>query len=790
MTVRLPFTLAPLDGEPFEVWLHAYAARLNLRADQLAGPLGLPARPSGGQVTKPPPERLAAIRAATGLAPAVIAGMFNAGPAPSPYLLRAWMPQPVTSVCPACLAESPGQMPAAWCLPVTFFCLRHGQPLASQCPHCRRRPASEPPGPAPPSHTRPRPSRPGLCAGCGGSLGEAAPPVCADLAAARRAQEAISGFLAAVRDPGKPAEDRRQALAGLADLTIIAFQLAAAGGPAREHASSPGTLDAATLTGAFALLSARAGGQGRDPLASLVTLIPPSTVPPAIPAAWRQASPALRARVARARDPWLCPADRLRHATTLAAPHAPEPGPPSRPDPAVTRAERLPDQIWPDWAVRLTEDDAAPDARFRSSALIALLLPHSNMPLNQITALVSGQLKRHVAGYQLAKLTHPAALRILTELALALDTSDIPIDYHRRRDLAASTTLIDRPAWNTIARDAGMRISHPGHARRYLYELLTGGGLHTAPQPYQLTGKGAQASYAEFTAGITTSLASALNDHARRLLRGWGIDSEPLEWQPPADWITPTTWPGADPAHTDPEPIHHALLRDHTPPARVAAELGISPDHMRQVLRHHPLPRPRRPIRRILIPHAAPASPPPGQQPGVLYLDPAWLREEYLTWQRSIDDIAAEIGCPIHALNRFAREHGIPVRPRGSPVLIASTAAPGQNPRDLPEPLRHALAGRNARQCLMRLLTIAEHASIHDTARALSLTPSILYGQVARLERHCGPLIQRSPRPADAGTLTPLGEQLRRQAREYIGLSVSGFATECADICRKGALHE
>jgi DNA-binding transcriptional LysR family regulator len=48
----------------------------------------------------------------------------------------------------------------------------------------------------------------------------------------------------------------------------------------------------------------------------------------------------------------------------------------------------------------------------------------------------------------------------------------------------------------------------------------------------------------------------------------------------------------------------------------------------------------------------------------------------------------------------------------------------------------------------MRLLTIAEHASIHDTARALHLTPSILYGQVARFERHCGgPLIQRSPRP-------------------------------------------
>jgi DNA-binding transcriptional LysR family regulator len=92
----------------------------------------------------------------------------------------------------------------------------------------------------------------------------------------------------------------------------------------------------------------------------------------------------------------------------------------------------------------------------------------------------------------------------------------------------------------------------------------------------------------------------------------------------------------------------------------------------------------------------------------------------------------------------------------------------------------------------MRLLTIAEHASIHDTAGALHLTPSILDGQVARLERHCGgTLIQRSPRPADAGTLTPLGEQLRRQARDYIGLSTNTlFDAECADICRMGGLHE
>lgn len=775
MTIQLPFTLTPLDGEPFEVWLHAYAACLTMRAGQLAILLGLPARPHTRQATQPPPRQLAAIGMATGLAHPDVAAMFTAGPAPSPPLLRAWMPQPVTRFCPSCLAEDPGQMPVSWCLPVTFFCVRHSQPLASQCPHCGHKQATRPPGLAPPRRPGPGPS---LCAGCGGCLAAATPPACADIPAARRAQEAISGFLAQVRDPASSAGHRRQALAGLTDLAIIAFHLAT-GRPPREHECTPGLLDARTLTAAFTLLPRQHGGQDPRPLASLVTPATPGTVPSAIPATWRQASPALRTQVARARDPWLSPADRLRHATTMATPRMPAPSQPGLPDPAVTRAARLPDQIWPDWAVRLTGTSAAPDARFRSSALIALLLPHSAMPLNQITTLVSGQLGRHIAGYQLAKLTDPA-LRILTELAFALDTGNIPIDYQRRRDLTASTTLINSPAWNTIARDAGMRVSHPGHARCYLYELLTGCGLHTAPPPYQLTGKKAHASYAEFIIGVTTSLASALNDHAQRLLHGWGIQDEPLEWQPPAHWVTATIWPGADPEHTDPAPIHRALLSDHAPPARIAAGLGISVDHLRQVLHHHPLPRPRRPIRRTLIPRAAPASPPPGQQPGVLYLDPAWLRQEYLTWHRSIGDIAAEIGCPVHILNRFARDHGIPVRPRGSPVLIATTAAPG-HPRDLPEPLRHALTGRSARQCLQRLLIIAGHASIHDAAKALGLTPSVLYTQVARLEHHCGgPLIRRSPRPASAETLTPLGEQLRIQARDNLGLTVRPGVSDLA----------
>jgi TniQ/Bacterial regulatory helix-turn-helix protein, lysR family len=764
MTSRLPFTLTPLDEEPLGLWLHAYAARLAVNPGHLAEALGIPGRqdheaaPAG-----PPAAQLAAICAATGLAPPAVTAMLAAGPSPPSPLILAWAPRHATRFCPACLAEDPGQMPAAWSLPVTFFCLHHGRLLASRCPHCDRPPAS-----------RPLPSQAGHCGGpggCGARLDTAGPPRRDGTPAARQAQEAISGFLAGLRDPAGTAASRRHALGQLTDITLTAYHLAADGSPQRRpgQAFAPGMLDAGVLTAAFTLLTARPDSSGHDPLASLVTGIPPGTVPPAIPSSWRPASPALGSRIARARDPWLRPADRLRHATTLPVPRAPAPRAPGAPDLAAARAARLPDQLWPDWAVRLTDDDTSSSHdKFLPAALIALLLPHSDMPLNQVTTMVSGQFRRHITGYHMSRLT-AGALRILTELALAIDDCDIPIDYQRRRDLAAAATLIDDDAWARMTREAGMRLAPAASARRYLYELLTGCGLAAAPPPYRLRA-GSHGSYSDFVLGMPASLATALAGHARHLLDGWGIGGEPLHWQPPDDWVTAPAWPGADPARTDPGPIHHALLNDATPPVQIASDLGISLGHLRQVLRRHPLPRPRRPVRYTLVPAPEPATRPPGQQPGVIYLDPSWLRREYLTWHRSLDDIAAQIGCPIQTLNRFAHDNGIPVRTRGTSSYMPAASAPGIHPRDLPQPLLSALIGPRARGRLDRLLVIADHSSILAAAKALGLWQAALYDQVARLERACGgQLVNRRPRPPDV-ILTPLGQQLCHQAREHLGL--------------------
>jgi hypothetical protein len=88
------------------------------------------------------------------------------------------------------------------------------------------------------------------------------------------------------------------------------------------------------------------------------------------------------------------------------------------------------------------------------------------MPLNQVTTLVSGQLRRHITGYHMSKLT-TEALRILTELAFAIDDRHIPIDYQRRRGLAAAATLIDDATWARMTREAGMRLAPTASARRH-----------------------------------------------------------------------------------------------------------------------------------------------------------------------------------------------------------------------------------------------------------------------------------------------------------------------------------
>jgi len=516
---------------------------------------------------------------------------------------------------------------------------------------------------------------------------------------------------------------------------------------------------------------AAATGLSVAAIGAMLSFVPPGTGTDQVPGtSARKGDPTA---VQRLRDATtLPPGARLEHATTL---HRRRRGTTGA-DPAVERAGRLPDQLWPAWAIRLADDDAFDPATFRSSMLAALLLPHSERTLGEIAGLVGDRVQRATVAFHLRKLLRvtgsAVALQILTELAFAVDAHDLPIDYARRRRLVTGAELIDRHTWARFAKKADARIGGPRRvrfARCYLYELLTGNNLHLAPSPYRMESGFERIDYHDFVASLPHRLVDVLHHHAERLLAGAGITGEPLQWQPPTNWVTITDWPGAEPDLTDPEPIHQALRSWRAPQAQVAASLGISTEHLRYVVRQHPRPRPAYPTRRVLV---APVSAHGSRRlpgPNAISLDPVWLHREYVTWRRSLPDIAAELGCRVANLKKFAHEHDIPVRRRSGPEGFAHLDAPGVHPSQVPEPLRSALVGRDARLRLSRFVVLAEHPSLTQAARALGAHQCTLTNQLQQLERACGGLLlHRLPRPRPVGPLTPLGEQLHRQALDHL----------------------
>jgi hypothetical protein len=797
---RPPFTLTPLPGEAFDSWLEAYAARLHVSTAELAGALGLPQGTSripvrlltrGGSH----PAQLATVASQTGLDPATVAGMFFAPayqltPSSSPNppaaesIRRAWSPAPGTRFCPACLAHSNGRFMLAWRLPWTFWCLDHNQPLAEACPRCGRPPRVRLPTTPQPAGARRctaparAPARTRPTTACNADLAAAAAPAPSNPQAAAGAQRFINRLLAQLH-AGNASPQRQAAIDALTDLSVIVLHLADPG----RYGATPRRvlarmLRADTLTDAVALLTAsRDGDPTADPLAALVHRHAASPKARAVPQSWRTASPALTARISHRRDAAMTVIERLRHASTLPTP-IPKSNPDSPLDPAITRARRLPDQLWSVWAVRLLGDDTLDPTLFRHAAAVALLLPHSNLLLGNATGLFSDQVGYHTVEHQLRVLAKTpagtAALRILTELSLAIDRHDLPIDYAHRRQLAASIDLIDVATWKRLARQfhhfQGGHRRH-GFARRYLYELLTAGNLAIAPSPYTLPQGLLRFEYHDFVLALPAGLVAALAEHATRLLTQAGITDEPLQWHPPAGWVTVRHWPGVDPDHTDPAPIHQALLAG-TPPSHVAKRLGLSTEHLRYVVRRHPLPdtTPRIPRGAVILPRPAgpaAAQPPHPPRPGVHYVDLTWLHDQYVTWKRPLGDIANEIGCKKSTLRNFAIKHHIPPRPASGGTTCFFHGAAPVHPAHLPDLLRHALTGPRARQRLDRFLRIAECRTLNQAADRLGCCPSTLSTQLATLERRCGgQLIRRIGRRL--GDLTPLGQQLQQQAHHYL----------------------
>jgi hypothetical protein len=779
-----PFTLTPHLGESFDSWLETYAARLQVSISDLGAAFGLPALAAGaairvlltGAVTDAHRNR---ISYATGVDLSVLDGMFHRpgtssrpiADTPSNMAVRhAFVPTTGSRFCPDCLADNGDRFPLAWRLSWSFFCLHHDRLLASTCPECHRPPRVRlaisnlrQPGRC---RTRLRRDGPGQpVTSCGADL-TATPPGPIEPTRARAAQLIINDQLQLINGHDADSVEHQRAADNLTDLSAITWHLSRCRVTAGASGDHPDTVRANAFISAVDLLGAV--DTHPDPLTGLVHRPGSAARLPAVPHSWRMASPNLRARIAHRRDDRLSSTERLRHATTLRAP-APPPRPGSV-DPARSRADHLPDQLWPSWALRLIDDDRADHAAFRRAAVVALLIPHSDLTLDQIASLAGGHLSGEAVETHMTILAKTrngrTALRIITELALALDQHPVPIDYRRRRQLAATTDLIDMTSWRQLTRrchhvsGANRRLRY---ARRYLYEVLTAGSLSIAPAPYTLRAP-ARDDYHDFVFGLPASLVDALAEHAISLLTHAGITDEPLQWQPPTSWVTVTAWPGTEPDQTDPAPLHEALQQGH-PVGLIARNHGISTEHLRYLIRRHPVPgrSSRMPRSGTLVPLHTTTE----RIANALYVDLGWLREQYLTRHRSLADLAAEIGSSLTNLARFAKQQGIPLRPPGGGADYLGDI-PVAARTDLPGLLRDALRGHHGRQRVERFLLLAQTNNQSRAAEQLGITPSVLTEQLALLEQRCGgPLFNRRPRRISH--ITPLGEQLRQQAQLHLG---------------------
>jgi hypothetical protein len=799
----IPVRLPPLPGEALDSWLEAYAHLLHVTVRDIFDFAGVGwDRVNGDQRNGKPwlcqlnePD-LVALSAATGSPPQTLAGMTLAryqgtGLAETtaepgrPRTPRWWRQLSGSRYCPRCLAANGGRWMLAWRIPWSFACPVCQVLLADTCPDCGRRHRCTRTG---------QPRQPGRCdltglplppwrpprggtASCtsdpAGTPAVALPTGGRVLTAQQHVGTLIATLLASRGQPAETAAlqqylDDAHAVARAAISAVNGTAIppaavaavmeelglrpepgAAASALARPEGGPPRQLAPVTAFG-VTIADIMLHGRPDDPDPVIATWLAGNTAsrrsttsPADVLIHWEQASPALKAALARPLAARLDTFYRLRYRAVA--------GPARIPDPsrAPELAAALPSLMWPGWALRLMPPGDFDFLRYRAALAVMLAIAvtgaedyRTAQELLGLEPFDSSRLATFTARLRQDGILEPVTAAIC-QLARKLDEHGAPVDYARRRQLRRfSQARLDTAAW----RRQRYFLTHPATwaqrrhldhadrpaapvqeqlARLRLIELLTGNHPRHLPGPLRLPERRSQ-DYAGFVFTMPGQLAFCLHRQARALLSKAGI-SEPVTWEPPFGWADGIPWPGPDPDAISTEDLH-PLIRAGLPVRAIAARLATSADHVRLAAARHPAPRlpaaipalpraepeppgteqlsdltsqgygPRkiaritgcseRAIRQLLTSSGLrqPAPPPDGG------IDPHWLREHYQDRQRSLKDIAAETGVPVEALAAAARKAGIRVRHgiTGRAHPSPASADPARSPRTsgTPSPAR------------------------------------------------------------------------------------------------------
>jgi len=500
----------------------------------------------------------------------------------------------------------------------------------------------------------------------------------------------------------------------------------------------------------------------------------------------RTTSPVLHAVKLAALGPRMRPTDQLRYRTASPAPREPSV---STAAAAGRRAARIPALFWPSWTVRLCPPHGALITMVRPALSSTLLLVGTRLNLTDAAELLGPAtgLQQISKTVQLLQATQqwPDAAAALIRLAEYLESSDIPIDYQQRRQLDYRR-LLPAAEWRSLCRRARTPRdpSVYAHAARcVLFEQLSGTPAHLAQFGSAAITPAFRAKMTRLAAVLTPALADGLQQSAASFLTRQGVTGEPVAWDPPLRLLDGLHLPGTDPSQIDLEHLHRLIRADHASIATAARRLSATPETIQLLLHQHPAPAipatgktTRRPARQIpsreqfeqyyLHGHQSLAEiakqaglsrgyaaqlardykiPVRGQKDYTVHQHPVvtrdWLHHQYVTRDRSLQDLATEAGLSKSAIRRWAKIYAIPKPPR-YPIRMNITAAAAAAPLLL----RPAITGPGAWKRLHRLAEASRHPSLSHAATSLGIHHTTLITQVKRLEHEFGErLLERAP---------------------------------------------
>ena len=227
-----------------------------------------------------------------------------------------------------------------------------------------------------------------------------------------------------------------------------------------------------------------------------------------------------------------------------------------------------------------------------------------------------------------------------------------PIDYQRRRQLDYEN-LLPADQWNRIY-DRGYFGLHQrdrvgGIARSWLFERISMQPVHLSPFTETLPCRGRCRS--EFVAMLTPQAVRDLDAVAEQFLEQHNVIGEPVTWSPPLSIVSDLELPGPDPAAVSIADLHQAVADQTAPLTAVARELGVSTAMVCHLLECSPLDR-RVDRRQTQLDYAA------------SQLTKSEFLRLYRDEQLSITAMAARIGVGHHVMFDLARKYGIAVRSR------------------------------------------------------------------------------------------------------------------------------